>query len=66
MMLLSSDSDSDNASIPFAAIKTVRKMNMMFLQLHNSIAAAHCFSLTLSLSPHFYIFTTIRLYRIFL
>lgn len=50
MMLLSSDSDSDsdNASIPFAAIKTVRKMNMMFLQLHNSIAAAHCFSLTLS------------------
>ncbi|WVZ26966.1 hypothetical protein V8G54_000182 (mitochondrion) [Vigna mungo] len=49
MMLLSPDSDSDSDASA-VNIKTVRKMNVMFLQLNNSIIAAHYFAFTVSSS----------------
>lgn len=52
MMLLSSESDSDSDASA-VNIKTVRKMNVMFLQLNNSIIAAHYFAFT--------VFSSVRL-----
>jgi len=62
MMLLSSDSDSDSDASA-VNIKTVRKMNMMFLQLNNSIAA-HYFTFTSDFDPSLSVPSLLSIYNL--